>query len=84
MTANSCKKHARWLSQISAAASLILVAYVRGKFAFVFGNTAGAIILIAMVAAVLTFIFSIASLPRWEGFVGLAAFCFVAYCLFFV
>lgn len=84
MSGNTIKQLCPWFSQFTAVAALILIAFVRGKYAFVFGNTAGMLLLAATIAAVLTFILGIISLPRWQGFVALAAFCFVAYCLLFV
>ena len=78
------KQLCSWLSQFAAVTALILIAFVRGKYAFVFGNTAGTLLLAATIAAVLTLILGIASLPRWQGFVAIAAFSLVAYCLLFV
>ena len=56
----------------------------QGKYAFVFGNRAGSLVIIASLAALLTLVFGIPALPRWQGFVALAVFFFVAYCLLFV
>ena len=83
MSGKSVREHAGWLSQITAAISLIIVVYVRSKFIFESGNDAS-LLFIAMVAAVLTLILGIAALPRWQAFVALAIFCFVAYCFLFV
>ena len=84
MRGNTIKQLCPWLSQFTAVAALILIAFVRGQYAFVFGNTAGMLLLAATIAAVLTLILGMVSLPRWQGFVAVAAFCFVAYCLLFV
>lgn len=84
MKSKSMRRHAKWISQVTAANSLILIAYVRGKYAFVFGNRAGSLLFIASLAALLTLVFGIPALPRWQGFVALAVFFFVAYCLLFV
>lgn len=84
MNSNTIKQLCPWLSQFTAVTALILIAFVRGQYAFVFGNTAGLLLLAATVAAVLTLVLGILSLPRWQGFVALAAFSFVAYCLLFV
>jgi hypothetical protein len=63
---------------------LVIHAYMRGKFIFESGNTAGMLLLISMVAAVLTLIFGVISLPRWQGFVALCvsayAFYWFAFC----
>lgn len=78
------RHHAKWLSQVTAAVALILIAYVRGRYFFVFGNTAGKLLLCATLAAVFTLIFGIAALPRWQGYFALSIFLFVAYCLLFL
>ena len=84
MNSQPLREHAKWLSQVTAAISLIIVVFVRSKFIFESGNTAGSLLLIAMVAAMLTFVLGVAALPRWQGFVALAVFCVVGYCLLFV
>ena len=84
MSGKSFGERAKWLSQVTAAISLIIVVFVRSKFLFDSGNTAASLLLIAMVAAVLTLVLGIAAIPRWQGFVALAVFSVVAYCLLFV
>lgn len=83
MNYKTLKEYSKWLSQISAAVSLIILVYVKSKFVFDSGNTAGMLVLILMVAAVFTFIFGMLSLPRWQGFVALAIFSYVAYSILF-
>ena len=84
MNRNPVKRCAPWLSQLTAVLALVLIAFVRGKYAFVFGNTAGMLLLMATIAAVITLILGIVALPRWQGFVAPAVFCVVAYSLLFV
>ena len=83
MSRKSFKEVAKWTSLVWAAIALGLVLYVRTKFIFDSGNTAGMLVLVAMVAAVFTLIFGVAALPRWQGFLALAAFVAVAYFIFF-
>lgn len=63
--------------------SLGIIVFVRTRFIFDSGNTAVMLLLISMFTALLTFIFGVASLPRWQGFVALAVFGIVAYFLLF-
>jgi hypothetical protein len=70
---------ARWLSQISGVIFLVIHAYMRSKFVFESGNTAGKLLLISMIAALLTFVFGVMSLPRWQGFVALAISAYAVY-----
>jgi hypothetical protein len=84
MKSGSFRHCAEWLGQISGASALILIAYVRGKYIFIIGNTAGTLLLLATLAAVLTLIFGVAALPGWQGYLSLAIFFFVTYCLLFV
>lgn len=84
MSYRTFKKHSLWLSQLAAAVSLFIIAFVRGKYIFWHGNAAGGLLLLAMFTSALTLGFGLAALPRWQGFVALTIFCFVAYCLMFV
>jgi hypothetical protein len=47
---------------------------VRTKHIFASGNTAGMLVLVAMIAAVFTLIFGIAALPRWQAVLALIVF----------
>lgn len=83
MNLKTLKKHSVWLSQLSAAISLVLVLYIKSKRVFVNENEAAALLLIAMIATTFTFIFGILSVPRWQGFLALAIFSYTAYCVLF-
>jgi hypothetical protein len=83
MSLQNFREHSKWLSQISAAVSLIIVVFIRSKFIFESGNTAGTLLLIATITSLLTLIFGVASLPRWQGFIALAIFALVAYFILF-
>jgi hypothetical protein len=80
---NNFKEYSKWLSQITAAISLIVLVFIKSKYIFYSGKDAGKLVLITMITAGLSFVFGIASLPRWQGFVALAIFSFVAYCILF-
>jgi hypothetical protein len=83
MSGSSFRQIAKWPSLVWAAISLCLVLYVRTKHIFASGNTAGMLVLVAMIAAVFTLIFGIAALPRWQAVLALIVFVYVAYCLVF-
>ncbi len=83
MNYQTIKEHSKWLSQLSAATSLILVVFLQSKFIFSSGNFAGKLVLILLIAEIFTFIFGVISLPRWQGFVALAIFSYVAYRILF-
>ena len=83
MLSATFRKHSKWLSQVSAAVSLIIIVFVRSKFIFDSGNTAGMLVLVAIITTLLTLIFGVASLPRWQGFVALAISIFLAYYILF-
>jgi hypothetical protein len=83
MNYKTFKRHSKWLSQVSAATSLITIVFVQSKFIFESGNTAGKLVFISMITAVFSLVFGVASLPRWQGFVALAIFSYVAYCILF-
>jgi hypothetical protein len=71
--------NARWLSQVTGIIFLLIHAYMWGKFTFESGNTAGMLLLISMVAALLTLVFGVLSLPRWQGLVALCISAYASY-----
>lgn len=73
------RKHSKMLSLMCAGISLVLIIYVQTKFVFDSGNTAGKLVLTSTIFAVLAFIFGILTIPRWQGFIALAAFSYVMY-----
>jgi hypothetical protein len=83
MNYQTIKEHSKWISRVSAAASLIIIVFVQSKFIFVSGNFAGKLVLISLIAAVFTLVFGLIALPRWQGFLALAIFSYVAYCILF-
>ncbi len=83
MNCKTFKTYSIWLSQVNAAVSLIIVVFIQSKHIFYSGKAAGQLLFIAMITAALAFIFGIASLPRWQGFLALAIFGYVAYCILF-
>ena len=83
MSFQRLKKYSPWLSQASAAVSLLIFVFMRVKFVFDSGNTAGMLLLILMLTSLLTLIFGVAALPRWQGFVALGIFGLVAYYILF-
>lgn len=77
------KEHKKWLSLICAVISLIIIVVVKSNWLFESGLVANRLIFISMIAATLAFIFGIVSLPRWQGFVAMAIFCFVWFYIFY-
>jgi len=56
---------------------------VKSKYIFENANEAGTLLLIAMIATVLAFIFGVVSLPRWQGFGAIGIFGLAAYYFLF-
>jgi type IV secretory pathway VirB2 component (pilin) len=83
MSWNNLKEYCKWLGQLSAATSVIIVVYFTNKPTFASGGEAGTLFLIAIIITVFTFIFGVLSLPRWQGFLALIIFSFNAYWLCF-
>ena len=83
MSLQKFREHSKWLSQISAVVSLVIVVSLKSKHVFESGNAAGTLLLVAIITSLLTLVFGIASLPRWQGFVSLAIFVPVAYLILF-
>ncbi|HRH41500.1 MAG TPA: hypothetical protein PKY82_07625 [Pyrinomonadaceae bacterium] len=83
MNYKTFKEYSKWFSQISAATSFIIIVFVKSKWIFESGTAAGKLVLTATIAAILALIFGAVSLPRWQGFVALTVFCYVAYSILF-
>lgn len=77
----TCKKVAPWLGLMTASIAVITIVFVKWKFVFESGNVAGKLILISIVAATLTLVFAVITLPRWQGWIGLLVVSYVAYCI---
>lgn len=71
----------KWLGLLSGAVFLGVSSYMRWEFVFGSGNTGGMLLLIALIAAALTFILGLLSLPRWQSFVALAIVAYSIYWL---
>jgi len=54
---------------------------MRTKFIFDSGNVGGALLLLALVAAGVTLVLGLLSLPRWQSFVALAISGYALYWL---
>jgi hypothetical protein len=65
--------YAKWLSLIMAGLGIGLLSFVKLKFVFESGNTAQTLVFISMFAILCAFVFGIVTLPRWQGFVAIAA-----------
>ena len=79
MSLTSFRNKARWLSLIAGAVFLGIHFYMRHKFIFEDGNAAGRLLLISMIAALLTFVFGLFALPRWQAFIALAISVYAGY-----
>lgn len=83
MNLKTFREYSKWLSQFTAAVSLIIVVFIKNKYIFESGNDAVKLLWIAIIASFLTLIFGIASLPRWQGVVSLSIFALVVYLILF-
>lgn len=83
MNLTSLKEIAKWFGLVSGGVFLFISIYMQRKFIFESGNTAGLLLLIAMIAAGATLLAGILSLPRWQGFVALAISAYAMYWLVF-
>jgi len=74
---------AKWYGLVCAALSLIVTTYMRVKFVFDSGELAGALLAVCIVLAILTFVFALLSLPRWQGWTALIVSGYAFYLLVF-
>jgi hypothetical protein len=74
---------AKWYGLVSAAVFVIITTYMRVKFVFDSGRLAGALLAVSIVLAILTFVFALLSLPRWQGWTALIISGYAFYLLVF-
>jgi len=81
MNLNQVREKTKWWSLVCGAIFLVISSYMRWKFVFESGNTGGMLLLIALIAALLAFIFGIMSVPGWQGVVTFAIVIYAVYWL---
>jgi hypothetical protein len=69
----------KWLGIVSGTLFIIISTYLRVKFVFESGSVADFLYLSASLAALLTLILGLLSLPRWQSFVALTIFVYALY-----
>jgi len=77
------KDGAKWYGLATGTLFLIISTYMRVKFVFDSGNFAGALLMAAIILAVLTLLFGLLSLPRWQAWIALAVSGYAFYLLVF-
>lgn len=78
------KEYSKWLSLICAVTSLIIIVVGNSKLLFGSGIFSNRLSFISLFVAALAFIIGIVSLPRWQGFVAIAIYCFIWFCFIFI
>ena len=78
------KRHSTIVGFVAAAVSVGILILVRIHFIFQSGNTAGTLLLLALLTTMLALVCGIAALPKWSGFVILTLVAVLAYCLLFL
>jgi cell division protein FtsW (lipid II flippase) len=73
----------KWYGLATGALFLIISTYMRVKFVFDSGNFAGALLMAAIILAILTLLFGLSSLPRWQSWIALAISSYAFYLLCF-
>lgn len=74
---------AKWYGLATGILFLLLSTYVRTKFVFDSGNFAGALLMALIILAVLTLLFGLWSLPKWQAWIALAVSGYACYLLCF-
>jgi hypothetical protein len=77
------KGAAKWFGLATGVLFLILSTYMRVKFVFDSGDLAGALLMVLIGLAVLTLLFGVLSLPRWQSWIALAVTAYAFYLLLF-
>jgi len=73
----------KWWGLMCGAIFLVVSSYMRWKFVFEPGPTAGVLLIFSMFLAVLTLAFGLLSTPKWQSWIALAVFCYALYWVFF-
>ena len=74
------KDKLKWYGVISGSIFLVLSTYMRLKFVFDSGKTAGSLFFVVVLSAFLTLLFGILSFPRWQSYLCLVIFIYALYC----
>jgi len=77
------KDRAKWYGLATGALFLIITTYMRVKFVFDSGNFAGSLLMACIVLAILTLLFGLLSLPRWQSWTALIVSGYAFYLLCF-
>ena len=77
------KEKVKWYGLATGALFLIITTYMRVKFVFDSGNLAGALLMAAILLAILTLLFGLSSLPKWQAWIALAVSSYAFYVLCF-
>lgn len=77
------KDAAKWCGLGTGALFLIITTYMRVKFVFDSGNFAGALLMVSIVLAILTLLFGLLSLPKWQAWTALIVSGYAFYLLVF-
>jgi hypothetical protein len=68
---------------VTAGLFLMITTYLRVKFVFDSGEVAGALLMISIFLAILTLLFGLLSLPRWQAWTALVVSGYAFYLLVF-
>lgn len=77
------KDWAKWYAIGTGTLFLIITTYMRIKFVFDSTDVASALVMTSISLAVLTLVFGLLSLPKWQGWFGLAVSGYAFYILCF-
>lgn len=77
------KERAKSYALATAALFLIITTYMRVKFVFDSANLAAGLLLASVVLAILTLLFGLLSLPRWQAWTALVVASYAFYLLGF-
>lgn len=77
------KHWAKWYGLTTGALLLIITTYMRIKFVFQSENFAGSLLMTAIVLVILTLLFGLLSLPKWQAWTALAISGYGFYLLLF-
>lgn len=79
MAFKSFRNKAGWLALISGVLFLSVSSYLHYKFVFESGRWAGMLEFAALISAIFTLLFGVASFPRWQSFVAFAICAYAVY-----
>jgi hypothetical protein len=77
------KAGAKWYALVSSVLFVTVSTFIRVKYIFESGFIEGVLLYSSLGLAIITLLFGLLALPKWQSWVSLAIFCYAVYWICF-